>query len=254
MGARRFADSLKKAVSMFEPIGRRATHGFMALLAAVCLPMAAPAATINIILSDMDVTYLGNTSGGAIFDAMGGFAGGSLAEATADTISTAVFELDDVIQGVLVNNPGDGDDISTDLRITNVGATIAKNTFHPSLGSTGNVFGIDVFTDTGFNVRLAVDDVSLFLSNNVLFFTGEATIVDQMLPFGMPAFSTAQPVVFSYTATMPAVNGALTDVSMAGGSGALTISGVAIPEPAMASLATVACLGGGLFLRRRRAA
>jgi hypothetical protein len=201
----------------------------------------------------MDVTYLGTTSGGSLFDAMGGFAGGALVEATADTITTATFELDGNIEGVLVDTAVDGDDLHNDLRVTGIGPTIVKNVLHPSLGTTGNAFGIDFFTDTGFKVRLNVDDVTLFLTNNVFFFTGEAEIWDQMLPFGIPRISDAHPVLFSYTATMPAVNGALAAVGMAGGSGVFTISAVTVPEPAMVGLACLACMGLSFFRRRVRA-
>jgi hypothetical protein len=238
---------------MLKSIPRRATQGFLAAVTAAVLPLAAHSATMNIILSNMDVTYLGSSAGGtgALFDAMGGFSGGNLDPATSDDISTAVFELDNVVQGVLVDTPAVGDDLHADLRITGVGATIVKNVFHPVLGANGGGFGFDFFTDTGFKLRLGIDTISLFLTNGVFFFHGEADVLDQMLPFGLPPFATSQKVQFSYTATLPAVNGGLPTVSMAGGSGAFTISGIVIPEPAVGWM-VFAAVGGFATFRRRR--
>jgi hypothetical protein len=236
---------------MMESIRRRATQTMFAALTAMSLPLVAHAGTINIILSDMDVTYMGSTHGGSLYDAMGGHSGGALAEATADDISTAVFELDNVIQGTLINTGADGDDIHVDLHIDGIGATIPKNVFLPSVGSNGGAFGLDLFTDTGFRVRITTDTVSLFVSNNVFFFAGEGLVYDQSLPFGLLPFSMTQPVQFSFTATLPSVPITPT-ISMAIGSGALTISGIEVPEPAMAGLVVAGCLGMGLGRRRRR--
>jgi len=251
------ADSLKRHYSMIKPIRRRAVQVIFTLLAVISLPLAVQAATINIILSDMDVTYSGSTSGGSLFDLMGGFSGGTLDPSVSDDISTAVFERDDNIEATLVNNAPDA--IHADFRLTGVGPTITKNVFVPSVGSNGGAFGFDLFIDPpGADppealLRLGVTSVSLLLTNNVFFFTGEATIISQNLPAGL-ILASAQPVVFSYTATLPAVNGGLTTVSMAGGSGAFTISGTAIPEPTIPALAIMGSLSAGVIVRRRRSA
>jgi hypothetical protein len=128
---------------------------------------------------------------------------------------------------------------------------IPKNVFLPSVGSNGDTFGLDFFVETGAGVklRMTTDSVSLFVSNNVFFFSGEGTVYDQSLPFGIkPLLPTVQ---FSFTATLPSVPITPT-ISVAVGSGALTISGVEVPEPAMAGLAVMGCLGMALGRRRRR--
>src|SRR5687767_14792474 len=88
----RYASGLseKRYLSMFQPIRRRATQSLIAAIVALGLPMAAYSGTINIIMSDMDVMYMGSTHAldpepdGSLYDAMGGHSGGTLAEATAD--------------------------------------------------------------------------------------------------------------------------------------------------------------------------
>jgi hypothetical protein len=239
---------------MFELRHGRALLACFALLAASVLPTAAEAGTINIILSDMDVTYSGSTSGGSLFDLMGGFGGGVLDPVTADDITTAVFELDNTITETIID--GDPDSIHADLRITNIGPTIAKGPFHPTLGNNGGGFGFDLFVDPPgvappvALLRLGLDEVSLLLTNGVFFFTGEATVLSQNLPDGL-AFVASQPVFISYTATLPAVNAANPNPSMAAGSGAFTISGIMVPEPAVAGMAVAGILCVGLLRRRR---
>jgi hypothetical protein len=219
-----------------------------AALLGVCLPMVAAAGTINVILSDMDVTYLGSAgTNGAIFDAMGGYSGGSLAVGTADNISTAVFEKDGNVVGTLMN------DLHGDLKIDGVGATVPLNTFIPTTGANGNSFGFDFFTTGGATkLRVNVNTISLLLSNGVFFFTGQGTVYDQALPYNVQ-FDTTQPVFFSYVATLPAV-GLVSPVGMAVGSGAFTISGTAIPEPATAGLMVLGLILAGCPLARRRRA
>jgi hypothetical protein len=222
----------------------------LAAVAACCLPLAARAGTINIILSDMDVSYMGSTAGGSFYDAMGGFGGGTQTEATSDDITSAVYEMDNNIVGVLTNTGADGDDIHVDFRVTGVGATIAKNVFFPALGNNGGAFGLDLFTDSGTQLRLGTDEVSGIINNNVFFLSGTATLLQQNLPFGM-VLDPSQPVVFSFTATLPAVPNA-TNMAMALGSGALTISGIMVPEPAEYALVLTAFVTGGFILTRRQ--
>jgi hypothetical protein len=225
-----------------------ATLSCLSVVAACCFTVAVEAATINIILSNMDVSYAGGESGGVFFDSMGGTPGGNLNPALADTLSTAVFELDGNAVGTLTDAT---DDLYGDLRIINIGATITKNVFHPSLGVNGGGFGFDFFTQSGTLLRLGMTNVSAFVSNNVFFFTGEATILpgSQDLPFGLQ-FDESQPVVFSYTATLPAVQQGTTTNS-AISSGAFTISGVAIPEPAAYMLLSVGFLAVSSLVFRR---
>jgi hypothetical protein len=223
------------------------------VLAALCLPLAAQAGSINIILSDMDVNFLGSADdgAGALFDAMGGYAGGNLDENTADRIKTAVFEVDGNIVGTFMDDVGEADDLYGDLRVDAVGATIPLNTFLPSVGNNGGNFGFDFFTeDADESLQLNITNVSLLLSPGVFFFTGQATIKSQDLPFGL-AFDTTKPVYFSYTATAPGVNGT-SPTAMAIGSGAFTISGeMVIPEPTAIGLATIITLAVTALRRRR---
>jgi hypothetical protein len=242
---------------MIGSIQRRATKIVVAALAVCLLPLAARAGTINIILSDMDVTYMGSTHtldpapDGSMYDAMGGHSGGNLAEATADDITTAVFELDGNPVGTLINTGVDGDDLHADLHIDGMGTTIQKNVFHPSKGANGDAFGLDFFTDTGFKLRIYTDTVSLFLSNSVFFFSGEGLVYDQTLPFGLQPLSQTIPVTFSFTATYLAVPGG-TNVSLVTGSGALTITGVQVPEPSTNLLLGGASVVFGLAILQRR--
>jgi hypothetical protein len=227
---------------MIESIQRRASVRIIVAVAVLCFPALAQGATINIILSDMDVNYLGSADEGegALFDAMGGYAGGSLNESQADRIKTAVFERDGNIVGTLMDDGGDADDLFGDLRVDGVGASIPLNVFQPSAGNNGGNFGFDFFTNNGAeSLQLNITNVSLLISPGVFFFTGQATLRSQDLPFGL-AFDTSKPIYFSYTATAPGVNG-VSPTSMAIGSGAFTISGELIPEPA-----TIGLLGLGL--------
>jgi hypothetical protein len=220
----------------------------MAGIVACSLHAAANAATINIILSDMDVSYAGNSNGGVLFDSMGGVMGGGLNPLLADDLSTAVFEVDNNVVGTLLDT---NDPLYGDLRVINIGATIPKNVLNTGLGNNGGGFGFDFFTNSGFQLQLGMTDVDVLVTNGVFFFTGEATVLPgQNLPFGLQ-FDTSQPVQISYTATLPAVQaGATTNAAIS--SGALTISGIAIPEPTT-NLLLVSGMGAlGVILYRRR--
>jgi hypothetical protein len=240
---------------------RRAAGIVLAAFAVLCLPIVAGAGTINIILSDLDVLYMGDEMGGAIFDAMGGINGGNLVENEADTIGNAYFEMDGLpangttAASTLINNPGNGDDLKLDFLMTNIGATVPKNVFLPSVGANGNSFGLDFFTDTGFRLRLNTTSMTLRISNNVFQFDGEGQLYDQNLPFGL-VINQSLPVAFSYTATLPSVptGGNGFPIAQAVASGALTISGIMVPEPATnILLCTALGIVGFTVLRRKRA-
>jgi hypothetical protein len=239
---------------MIRSIHRRAARGVLAALAVFCVPLVVQAGTINIILSDMDVSYTGSSNGGVFYDSMGGVNGGGQNPIFADDISTAVFELDGtpVPGSPLVNTGSATDDIYGDLRLINVGATLAKNTLL-TVGNNGGGFGFDFFTDTGFSLSLGMTNAQVVVSDGVFFFTAQATVLPgQNLPFGL-AFNTSLPVQVSYTATLPAVQaGATTNMAMA--SGAFTISGIMIPEPATnVLLCTAFAMIGSQVMRRKRA-
>jgi hypothetical protein len=243
---------LKRHYSMIERFRRRATGSFLAVLVALGVPLVAHGATINMVLSDVDVTYFGDASNnaGSIFDTIGQ-PGGNLNPAEADVVEAVTFEVDTTHRGTLMNSPGSA--LYGDMRINGVGATLPLNTLLTNRGSNGNVFGFDWFTQSGNNLRLGINAVDVLLSNNVFFFNGTATILSQNLPFGL-AFAPGQPVAFSYTATLPSLNGA-NPTQSAMGSGALTISGELIPEPGTIGLLVLgAVIVGGAVLPRYRLA
>lgn len=219
------------------------------LLLGVCTPMLATAATINIIVSDVDVTYAGEQGvGGAIFDVTG-VNGGSNNSSEADKVASAVFEKDMVSVATLMS--GGGTDYYGDLRINGVGATVPLGSLN-NVGANGGNFGFDFFSSPG-NVafHLGIDKVDLLLTNGVLFFTGTATnVTDQNLPGGLK-FDTSKPIYFSYTATLPGIVGS--PATMAVASGAMTISGTQlIPEPAtLLTFVLGLALSAATMVRRR---
>jgi hypothetical protein len=114
---------------------------------------------------------------------------------------------------------------------------------------------LDFFTDTGFRLRLTTTSMSLRISNNVFTFDGEGVLFNQNLPFGL-VIDQSLPVVYSYTATLPSVpvGGNGSPIAQAVASGALTISGIMIPEPTTSILlCTAVAMAGFHTLRRKRA-
>lgn len=235
---------------MIQLIHRRASVRIIVALAALFVPLAAQGATIHMILSDVDAQYNGEASGntGSIYDTIGQ-PGGNLNPAEADTVKTAVFEVDTTHFGTLVDAPGAA--MYGDLRVNGVGGTLPLNTLNTNVGSNGGGFGFDWFTQSGNNVRLGINSLdNVMITNNVFFFSGTATLLSQNLPFGL-AFAPSSSIAFSYTATRPSING-VSPTDFAQGSGALTISGELIPEPATIGLATALAVFGIGVLRRRR--
>lgn len=239
---------------MLESIRRRAAQVVFVAVAAFSLPVVVQAGTINVILGNMDVSYLGSAAGGtgSFFDAMGGHSGGSQAPGTADEITTATFELDNVLQGTLVNS--DPPLLYGDLKIDGVGASIPKGVFQANAGNNGGGFGFDFFTSDGYLIELGIDKISYILDNNIFFFFGTASVnlATQNLPFNLEF--TAPTVNFSFTATSVSTP-AGSPVTLAMGSGAFTITGegeIPIPEPAVAMLLSSGLAIAGLTLPRRR--
>ncbi|MCI0335112.1 MAG: PEP-CTERM sorting domain-containing protein [Planctomycetes bacterium] len=242
---------------MLGSIRRRTAQSFLAALTACCLPLAAQAGTINIILSDADIVYSGANFGGSIYDVVG-HPGGNLIPAEADNIKTAVFELDMASVGTIMTGDVPYGQMYGDLKIDNVGASLNSlpgSNFHVGIGNNGGGFGFDWFTTGGQTLRLGIDEIDLLISSGVLFFTGSATVLSQNLPFGL-AFDTSLPVVFSYTATLPGLLGPANARTGAMASGALTVSGVMVPEPATYALlcSGLAALAIGIIRRPRLAA
>jgi hypothetical protein len=212
------------------------------------LPLVASAGTINMIISDLDVSYLGSALGntGAVYDSIG-VPGGNLMASEADTLETVVFEMNMSHVGTLMNSGGNT--LYGDLKIGGVGSTLAQNTYLQGIGSNGGGYGFDFFTTGGDQLRLGVNSIDLLVTPGVLFFTGSASILSQSLPFGL-AMDASQPVVFSYTATLPGLVGG-NPITGAMASGAMTITGQMVPEPATAVLLTITALASLLSLQRR---
>lgn len=243
---------LERDETMYRWLRRRTMQGMIAVLAALFFPLAAESATINIILSDVDVTYFGDAADdtGSIYDTIA-HPGGNLDPAEADVVESAVFELDLAHLGTLTTS--DDNEFSADLKIDGVGATLPMGSLQTDIGSNGGGFGFDFFTEAGDQLRLGIDQVDVLLTDGVFFFTGTASVLDQNLPFGL-VFDTTQPVEFSYTATLPVLNGG-PSVDRALASGAMTISGTLIPEPAtvlMLLVGTAAAAAVGGWRRRAR--
>jgi hypothetical protein len=244
---------------MWNVLSTNVSRAVWAALVGACLPIVASAGTINIIISDSDVVYSGANFGGSIYDVVG-HPGGNLNPAEADNVKTAVFEKDMASVGAIMSGDAGFGQMYVDLKIDNVGASINSNpvppgaNFHPGIGNNGGGFGLDWFTSVGgYKLQLGITSIDLLLSSSNFFFTGTATLIDQNLPFGL-AFDPNQPIVFSYTATLPGLMGPIGARVGAMGSGALTISGTLIPEPTTIGLALVACSLAGLAAGRRRRA
>lgn len=233
---------------MMESICRRAYRCFLVSLIIALLPLGTQAGTINIVLSDMDVTYSGGAAGGtgSIYDVIG-HAGGHLLPSESDELESAVFEMDMVQVGTLMTSAADH--LWGDLKIDGVGTTLPLSAFQSNIGNNGGGFGLDFFTTSGKSLRLGMNKIDMLLSNGVMFFTGTASVISQNLPFGLK-FDATKPIYFSYTATLPGIVGNPATGAMA--SGAMTISGTMdVPEPASFALVGFGGLIGGALLRRR---
>ncbi|MGE3241670.1 MAG: PEP-CTERM sorting domain-containing protein [Pirellulales bacterium] len=208
----------------------------------------ASAGTINIILSDVDVSYLGAAAGntGSIYDAIA-HPGGNLSPAESDVVAAAVFEMDMAPVGTLMT--GGGTTLYTDLKIDGVGSTIPLGSLN-TVGSNGGGFGLDFFTSAGNSLRLGMNAIDLLVTNNVMFFTGTATVISQNMPFGLQ-FNASQPIVFSYTATLPGLVGG-NPITGGMASGAMTITGTMIPEPTTLATLLVGLALSGVTMTRRR--
>jgi hypothetical protein len=228
------------------------------------MPFATQAALINIVLSEVDVIYDGETQGGVIYDKTAlpgggvppGF--GPFNDMLADQVRTAVFSLDGSTVGTKVFEPGY--EMFGDLKISGIGPTITLNTLYTT-GNNGGGFGFDWFSETAPNtlgdfLQLGMDEVDISLNriggvNIALSFSGLATLRGQSLPFGL-AFDPTKPIVFTYSAPFP-ITGGSPNPDSAMGRGAMVITGTAIPEPATCILlcAGLAAIGFAALRRQR---
>ncbi len=214
----------------------------LAFVLGAMLSSHASAGTINIILSDMDMIY-NNQAGGAIYD-MTGKPGGNMDANEADPLQGAVFELDMTpITGSPFMN-----DMWGDFSLDGVGQ-LTKGLNFASVGANTDDFGFHWFDDAGRFLKLNFEQLNVAITDNVFLITGTASSLDsQNLPGGL-AFDPNQPIVVSYTATLPMTAGNPLEAVLA--SGAMTISGtMLIPEPSTVGLAMLSA--GSLLVTRRR--
>jgi hypothetical protein len=247
---------------MWQLICRPKSHVLFAIVAALCLPPAAHAGMLNIIVSGLDLQYFNQAASntGSIYDSIS-HTGGNLNTAEADSVPSVGFQLDTVDQGTVVAPPADP--MFGDFKIDGVGNPL-NNGFSTDIGNNGGGFGFDWFTAAGLSadyLRLGMTDIDVLVLSNVpapggFFFAGTATLLSQQLPFNLEF--TSSTVAFSYTATQVMITpGAPNTATKVMALGALTITGegrVVVPEPASA---LAACMAVGLigiaWPRRRRA-
>ena len=205
---------------------------------------SATAGQINIILSDMDVTYSGSTT--SLYDSTGKV-GNNQTPAEADEVETAVFELDGNNVTTLMSDIGH--ELFGDLLIDNMPASLPLGSYQVGIGNSGGGYGFNLFSNDGASstsiLSLGIGTIDAIISPGVFFFTASATVLSQDLPGGLQLDPN---VVISYTATLPAVQlGSTTNMAIA--SGAMTISGLmAVPEPTTLGLLVI---GMGLACGRR---
>lgn len=247
---------------LFGFLRRRATQSFLVAMTVFALTVAAEAGTINVVIGVQNVVYSGTEAGntGSIFDTPGG-RGRARSDPfdpnKASQVATATFELDNVVQGTLLNN--NPATLYGDLKVDGVGAQIPKGPPGViNVGTNGGGFGYDFFTTDGYLIELGIDKLSqLVIGDGIFLFYGTGTIslATQNLPFNLEF--TSQTVSFSYTATSVAVpsGGTGTNIDQALGRGAFTITGEGgkvIPEPSVTVLLGSALVTTALALHRRR--
>lgn len=216
----------------------------MAIAAAVAagLSTACSAGTINMIVGNVDVQFVGGTDGGLLHEVSDPDFG-PLDPTQAQGVSSTEFEVDSVTPpgGLLMDPP---DELYVDMYIPNLGNTLGFGSLIDDAGGPGT---IDWFTDSGEFLQLTVESINYtavdFSVFGVFSFFAEAKVAAQNLPLGLEY---QEDVLVSYIATDAMF---LSGGSLALASGALTITGEMIPEPTTAVLAV---LGGLAACCRRR--
>lgn len=201
-------------------------------LLALLLPGAARAATINMIVGNLDVTFDGMN--GTLFD-LGDSDGGNLDPSEARRVSSTEFDVDGVTQFLAMDPP---DDLLVDLLVTNLGSELTINSLVMGAGGSGSpVFGFDWFDGDGNFLRLGIDSVSYTLVEtgvaglNFFNFFASAKVLDQSLPAAV-GFGFAEDVLLSYVATDVMISkGPNGGARLMLATGALTVTGQQIPEP-----------------------
>jgi hypothetical protein len=214
------------------------TKWFVAIAAMLLVSNNASAALINMLVSNVDVQYDNQESGGMLFDRADPN-GGNMLPSESRKVTSTEFELDNVTQALLMDPP---DTIYFDLGITNLGSSLTPGMVINNAGGTGSqVWGLDWFTADGYFLKLGVDEISYIVVEtgvpglNLFNFFATAKVLSQNLPTGLQY---ADDVILSYTSTdvmlMKNANGTVNSILA---SGQLTVTGEnAIPEPASAFL------------------
>lgn len=225
------------------------------LVGALVLPAATKAGMVNILVSNFDVAFDGQS--GEITD-FNRPAGGNQDPNESRTVSSVEFEVDGVSKAIATNPP---DALFADLKITNLGSELTTGALIQGAGGSGDpmAFGFDFFTSAlgGVDLQLGIDDISYTVVStpiaglNFFNFFAEAKVLNQDLPTGVPAM--LPDALLSYTATevmvMTGQNGVRTLVA----SGQLTITGNMVPEPSTVVLLAVGCVGAVCYrLRNKR--
>jgi|SoiMetStandDraft_5_1073268.scaffolds.fasta_scaffold145110_1 hypothetical protein len=223
----------------------------VAALALVLTAQVTPAsaATLQIQMSGLNLVYTdaGAPGAGTLCDATSCNGGGGFA-ADADPLITASFLVDGNLVGTLTSNIW----VDMSLGVTNALLDNGAFTVTPT---TGGIF--DLITSApgpgGWGLALNVGNGQLLFSDNLLSFTGIATvnsIFAQSLPFGLVI---DQPIVLSYSANVTSFTTAGGIYTSFAAAGTPEVIGQAIPEPT-----SILLLGTGLAyaarqVRRRRA-
>ena len=206
------------------------------------------AATLEMQVLDLELVYDSSSGGtGELFDDNGAdSAGGNMDANEADDVQAVQIAVD----GAPVLGSPFTNDMWGDLLLKEV--QIQRGDTLTTVGNNGDSFGFHWFDDSGHFLKLNFDRLDVLLQDGVFFVTGIAKSLDsQNLPAG-GGFDPSMPIVVSYTATLPSINGDDDVVDSVYASGAMTISGTQIPEPAAVGLTAVAVALAGLTVRRRR--
>lgn len=224
--------------------------GMLAIL--LISPSLASAASINLIVTNVDLAFDGVT--GELTEA-GAVPFGASSPADSQLVTSAELEVDGVSEALLVSP---APSVHFDLRIPNLGPSLALNAGAlEGQGGPAEQFALDLFTDDGHSLQLAIGTIDYvaidtpFAGTDTFAFFAEASVLNQNLPGGI-AFP--ERVQISYSASnaefTPGGPGAAIGLSASGG---LTISGASpVPEPGSMCLTGLLLAAGVAATLRHR--